>query len=366
MTSIHNGYPMNRSSGSSSSTSGSSGTPKPITANTSNINLRGRTESPSAQRKYNTGQVASMINRLTTTPTMGNTQRPVHKTSAQISTTPTSNYEYYGNNGNVSNGYLNKPASLISGTRRSSFKSLITDDPDETVTKTVNKIKTTQYTINNSNSTTNNKNEIDTRTTNKLNSKYTSYYPNVSQPAASPIATTKDLSENFHLLDLNKAFQTNGINTYVSNTSSNISSPSTIGQSINDYASNNNSMRANQSSSSTRQANLKLSVGIRTGSASSTTNENDYSRSQNGVAEFYAPTAANIITSSSSSSSYKSTNQMPSSSSLSSSSSTNKYNEQRPETNLLESKGMVGLKNLGNTVSLIINNQKIKILIYFF
>lgn len=374
MTSIHNSYPINRSSGSSTSTSASSGAPKLITSNAAGINLRGRTESPSAQRKYHaTGQVANMINRLNTTSntpptTILNTQRPV-KTSAQISTTPTSNnsgYEYYGNSGNISSSYVTKPASLMSNTRRTSFKSLITDDPDESITsKTVNRIKSNQQ---QQLMNTNNKIEIETRTIANKPSKFTSYYPNMSQPSAiSSTTTIKDLNDNFNLIDLNKAFHANGMNTYVSSTSSNTSSPTTLAPSINEsiYSNNfiHNSMRANQpsSSSSTRQANLRISMGIRAGSASSTTNENDYSRSQNGIvtSEFYAPTAANIITSSSSSSSYKSTsNQMPSSSSLSSSSSTTKYNESKNEANPYESKGMVGLKNLGNTVNSSLNTWK--------
>ena len=334
MTSIHNNYQYNRSSGSSTAASGSSGTQKQSSSTTIN-SLRTRTESPAAQRKYsNTGQVANAISRLPAS--VVGTQRPIK--SGQNSTTPTSNFEYYGqSNGNIisnTNGYLTNKTS--SSTRRSSFKSLITDDSDEL--KAINKLKTqTQQLI-----------KSDEKPCKP--SKYTTVYTNLSQP------TTKDnLTENFILLDLNKAYLTNQtINTSAISAYSNGSASNTHHQtSINNDNSNN--MRSNQSSSSTRQANLKISMGIRAGSANSCTNNenvNDY-RSHQQV-EFYSPAAANIITSSSSSSSYKSSNQMPSSSSLSSSSSSaTKYNsinnENKYET-VLESKGAVGLKNLGNTV----------------
>jgi hypothetical protein len=360
MTSIQSNYPFNRSNNGSnntgSSSGGSNGTNNGIKQQ---ISLRGRTESPatSNQRKFNTtGQVATMISRLPASVSGSNgiqRQSTNGKLSSTATTTtggtPPSSAEYFNN-------YLNK-ASLNPTIRRSSFKSLINDDSNPQ--QTLNKLKIhAQQQQQQQQSVSKQQSEqlIEQQRTNNIkSSKYTNLYSNLNQSTSQPSNNKDNINESFYLLNLN--------NNKVHSSSSSTSNPTSAKNNI----LNNNDRSINQTS--TRQAGVKLSIGttqIRNGSAN--TNENDYRFQQTQSqpvyiqesTPFYSPTATNI-TSSSSSSSYKSSNQMPSSSSLSSSSST-KYNNSTSiysnnnnnnsiydNSHELESKGMVGLKNLGNT-----------------
>jgi len=398
MTSIHNNYTFNRSSGSTNSTSGSTSTQQKPSLNNTATNvlgqsLRGRTESPVTQRKFNTGQVANAISRLPPSMTSSRHQhqqqllkssqlpqqvQPLNSSSSNT-TTSTSNHIEYSSNSIHSN---NNKAVLQPNTRRSSFRSLIVD-PDQDDPKTVSSISNSKQHKSIAQS-------IDQRSSSNKPNKYTSIYTTLSQPTQVQTTVTaanfnrEDLNSNFLLLKLNDPYlPINGTSTYlpsnqkISN-NENTSAPISRSQSHQHQHQQQQHQQQQQSVSSTRQANPKISIGSgsRTGSATNH-NENvvhEYrshnSYNHNGVsnsepAQFYSPAAANI-TSSSSSSSYKSSNQMPSSSSLSSnSSSTTKYNiinnsnnnnnnnsskEARHEGHELESKGIVGLKNLGNTV----------------
>ncbi len=360
MTSIQNNYPFNRSNNGSnntgSSSGGSNGTNNGIKQQ---ISLRGRTESPatSNQRKFNTtGQVATMISRLPASVSGSNGIQRQSTNGGKLSSTatattttggtPPSSAEYFNN-------YLNK-ASLNPTIRRSSFKSLINDDsnPQQTLNKL--KIHAQQQSVSKQQA----EQLIEQQRTNNIkSSKYTNLYSNLNQSTSQPSNNKDNINESFYLLNLNNN------NNKVHSSSSSTSNPTSAKNNI----LNNNDRSINQTS--TRQAGVKLSIGttqIRNGSAN--TNENDYRFQQTQSqpvyiqesTPFYSPTATNI-TSSSSSSSYKSSNQMPSSSSLSSSSST-KYNNSTSiynnnnnnnsiydNSHELESKGMVGLKNLGNT-----------------
>jgi hypothetical protein len=396
MTSIHNNYTFNRSSGSTNSTSGSTSTQQKPSLNNTATNvlgqsLRGRTESPVTQRKFNTGQVANAISRLPPSMTSSRHQhqqqllkssqlpqqvQPLNSSSSNT-TTSTSNHIEYSSNSIHSN---NNKAVLQPNTRRSSFRSLIVD-PDQDDPKTVSSISNSKQHKSIAQS-------IDQRSSSNKPNKYTSIYTTLSQPTQVQTTVTaanfnrEDLNSNFLLLKLNDPYlPINGTSTYLPSNqkiSNNENTSAPISRSQSHQHQHQQQQQQQQSVSSTRQANPKISIGSgsRTGSATNH-NENvvhEYrshnSYNHNGVsnsepAQFYSPAAANI-TSSSSSSSYKSSNQMPSSSSLSSnSSSTTKYNiinnsnnnnnnnsskEARHEGHELESKGIVGLKNLGNTV----------------
>jgi len=372
MTSIHNNYTFNRSSGSTNSTSGSTSTQQKPSLNNTATNvlgqsLRGRTESPVTQRKFNTGQVANAISRLPPSMTSSRHQhqqqllkssqlpqqvQPLNSSSSNT-TTSTSNHIEYSSNSIHSN---NNKAVLQPNTRRSSFRSLIVD-PDQDDPKTVSSISNSKQHKSIAQS-------IDQRSSSNKPNKYTSIYTTLSQPTQVQTTVTaanfnrEDLNSNFLLLKLNDPYlPINGTSTYL---------PS------NQKISNNENTSAPISRSQSHQHQHQQQQQQHTNHNENVVHEyrSHNSYNHNGVsnsepAQFYSPAAANI-TSSSSSSSYKSSNQMPSSSSLSSnSSSTTKYNiinnsnnnnnnnsskEARHEGHELESKGIVGLKNLGNTV----------------